>query len=77
MPLCALHHALFDCGVLGLNRDLRIAVSPLYVATSEAGRAVDTLAGQPLLSVRPGQQPVDVVYVDWHTIQVFKGHRAA
>lgn len=74
IALCALHHALFDWGVLGLTADLRITVSPLYVATSESGRAIDALAGQPLLRVRPGRPSVDVVYVDWHTIQVFKRH---
>lgn len=79
IALCSLHHALFDCGVLGLSPDLRVTVSPLYVAISQAGRAIDALAGQPLLNVRPGQPSVDVIYVNWHTIQVFKshGHRAA
>jgi putative restriction endonuclease len=79
IALCSLHHALFDCGVLGLGPDLRVTVSPLYVAASQAGRAIDTLAGQPLRNVRPGQPSVDVIYVNWHTIQVFKsyGHRAA
>jgi putative restriction endonuclease len=79
VALCSLHHALFDCGVLGLSPGLQITVSPLYVATSQAGRAIDALAGQPLLHVRPGQPSVDVIYVNWHTIQVFKshGHQAA
>jgi putative restriction endonuclease len=79
IALCSLHHALFDCGVLGLSPGLRVTVSPLYVATSQAGRAIDALADQPLLNVRPGQPSVDIIYVDWHTIQVFKshGHRAA
>ena len=79
VALCSLHHALFDCGVLGLSPDLQVTVSPLYVATSQAGRAIDALAGQPLLHVRPGQSSVDVIYVNWHTIQVFKshGHQAA
>ena len=74
IALCSLHHALFDCGVLGLNPDMRVTVSPLYVATSQAGRAIDALADQPLLNVRPGQPSVDVIYVTWHTIQVFKSH---
>jgi putative restriction endonuclease len=74
VALCSLHHALFDCGVLGLTPELRITVSPLYVAASEPGRAVDSLAGRPLLPVRPGQPSVDVSYVAWHTVQVFKGH---
>jgi putative restriction endonuclease len=79
VALCSLHHALFDCGVLGLSPDLRVTISPLYVATSQAGQAIDALAGQPLLNVRPGQPSVDVIHVNWHTIQVFKrhGYRAA
>jgi len=28
----------------------------------------------PLLHVRPGQPSVDVMYISWHTIQVFKSH---
>jgi putative restriction endonuclease len=77
--LCSLHHALIDRGVLGLSPGLQIAVSPLYVATSQAGRAIDALAGQPLLHPRPGQPSVDVIHVNWHTIEVFKshGHQAA
>jgi putative restriction endonuclease len=75
LALCALHHALLDLGVLGITADRRIRVSRLYVARSAAGRAVDALAGQPLLASRPGQPSVDVVYVTWHNIQVFKGDR--
>src|SRR5450755_1019801 len=52
-----------DLGVLGLTEDRRIRVSDLYVARSDAGRAVDALAGQPLLASRPGQPAVDIVYV--------------
>ena len=75
LALCALHHALLDLGVLGLTEDRRIRVSDLYVARSDAGRAVDALAGQPLLASRPGQPAVDIVYVSWHSLQVFKrGH---
>jgi putative restriction endonuclease len=73
LALCALHHALLDLGVLGITVDLRIQVSQLYVARSEAGRAIDALAGQPLLASRPGQPSVDLVFVDWHAVQVFKG----
>ncbi len=78
IALCALHHALLDLGVLGLTEDLRVRVSSLYVARSDAGRAVDALAGQPLLTVRPGQAAVDIVHVHWHALQVYKGsHESA
>jgi putative restriction endonuclease len=73
LALCALHHLLLDLGVLGITADLRIQVSRLYVARSDAGRAVDALADKPLLPSRPGQPSVDLVYVSWHNVQVFKG----
>lgn len=77
LALCALHHTLLDLGVLGITEDRHICVSPRYVARSEAGLAIDALAGQPLLASRPGQPAVDAVYVEWHKIQVFKsGHRS-
>jgi putative restriction endonuclease len=49
LALCALHHALFDLGVLGITEGRRIRVSRLYVARNQAGLAVDALADQPLL----------------------------
>jgi len=73
LALCALHHVLLDLGVLGLTADRRICVSGLYVARSDAGKAVDALAGQPLLAACPGQPAVDIAYVSWHNVQVFKG----
>jgi putative restriction endonuclease len=76
LALCALHHALFDLGVLGITKERQIRVSSLYVARNEAGRAVDALAGKPLLIPRPRQPAVDVVYISWHHQQVFKGHHA-
>jgi len=76
LALCALHHTLFDLGVLGITEERQIRVSSLYVARNEVGRAVDALAGKPLLIPRPRQPVVDVVYISWHHQQVFKGHRA-
>ncbi len=73
LALCALHHALFDLGVLGLTAELRIRVSSLYVARSDAGRAVDRLAGQALLAPRPGQAVIEIEHISWHHRQVFKG----
>ena len=77
LALCALHHALFDLGVLGLTAEWRIRVSGLYVARSDAGRAVDQLAGQlagqALIAPRPGQPVVELKHISWHGRQVFKG----
>jgi putative restriction endonuclease len=72
LALCALHHALFDLGVLGITEERRIRVSALYVARNQAGRAVDALAGKPLLTPRPRQPAVDVMHISWHHLQVFK-----
>ena len=72
LALCALHHALFDLGVLGITEDRRIRVSALYVARNQAGQAVDALAGQPLITPRPRQPAVDIVHISWHHLQVFK-----
>ncbi len=77
LALCALHHALLDLGVLGITQDRRILVSRFYVARSEAGRAVDALAGKPLLTPRPHQPVVDIAHIEWHHVQVFKGGHAA
>jgi putative restriction endonuclease len=78
LALCALHHALFDVGALGLTADRCIQVSRRYVTRSDAGRqAVDDLAGRPLLIPRPHQPVVEVDYINWHHRQVFKGMRAA
>jgi putative restriction endonuclease len=77
LAMCALHHALFDLGVLGLTADLRVRVSELYVARSEAGRAVDLLAGRRLAVPRPGKPLLDGVFVSWHDKQVFKYAGAA
>jgi putative restriction endonuclease len=73
LALCALHHALFDLGVLGLTAERRIRVSGRYVARSDAGRAVDRLAGQALIAPRPGQPVVELDHIGWHGRQVFKG----
>jgi putative restriction endonuclease len=66
LALCALHHALFDLGVLGLTAERRIRVSGLYVARSDAGLAVDQLAGQTLIAPRPGQPAVELGHISWH-----------
>ena len=70
--LCELHHALFDLGVLGLTADRTVTVSPLYVARTPAGRAVDELAGRELARPRGSHPVVDLQYIQWHTVQVFK-----
>jgi putative restriction endonuclease len=62
LALCAVHHALFDLGVLGLTAELRIRVSSLYVARSDAGRrVVDDLLGRARGALASGPGSVHVV----------------
>ncbi|WP_181785752.1 phosphorothioated DNA-binding restriction endonuclease [Streptomyces phytophilus] len=72
--LCALHHKLFDKGVLGVGDDQRILVSQRFVGHSPAAREyVVALAGRPLVGPQPGARPVAAAHRDWHIRQVFRG----
>lgn len=72
--LCALHHKLFDKGVLGVGHDQRILVSQRFVGHSPAAREhVIALAGRPLVGPQPGSRPPAAAHRDWHTRQVFHG----
>ncbi len=71
--LCALHHKLFDKGVLGLTHDLTISVSRKFVGrTSTAKEMVFSLAGRPVREPQPGLEHVEPEYIDWHSRQVFR-----
>ncbi|MGO4749938.1 phosphorothioated DNA-binding restriction endonuclease, partial [Streptomyces sp. 2MCAF27] len=72
--LCALHHKLFDKGVLGLDGKRRILVSRQFTGRSEAAQAyVLRLGGRPVLGPRAGSAPVAGEHIDWHMAQVFRG----
>jgi putative restriction endonuclease len=72
LALCALHHKLFDLGVLGLDAGLRVQVSAAFTARTAAGRALYDLDGRPL-TPRPGTSAPAAAHVTWHRRQVFKG----
>jgi len=72
LALCALHHKLFDRGVLGLDDGSRLAVSAHFNARTPAGRAVYELHGQ-VLRPRPGTPLPAPQHVAWHSTEVFKG----
>ena len=76
LALCALHHKLFDLGVLGLDPRLRVLVSATFTARMSAGRAVYGLHGREL-SPRPGTAVPAAIHVSWHAQQVFKGEPLA
>jgi putative restriction endonuclease len=72
--LCALHHKLFDKGVLGVGDGRLIMVSQGFVGRSAAAREqVVALAGRPLLGPQPGAPPIAAAHRSWHTGQVFHG----
>ncbi|MFE9256091.1 phosphorothioated DNA-binding restriction endonuclease [Streptomyces sp. NPDC006879] len=72
--LCALHHKLFDKGVLGVGDGHRVLVSQHFVGRSPAAREqVLALAGRPLIGPQPGVRPVAARHRSWHTSQVFHG----
>lgn len=72
--LCALHHKLFDKGVLGVGDGHLIMVSQGFVGRSAAAREhVVALAGRPLLGPQPGTPPIAAAHRSWHTGQVFHG----
>jgi putative restriction endonuclease len=72
LALCSLHHKLFDLGILGLDRGLRVMVSAMFSGRTQAGRAVYDLHGRGL-SPRPGTTLPAPGHVSWHANQVFKG----
>ncbi|UCM88872.1 phosphorothioated DNA-binding restriction endonuclease [Streptomyces marincola] len=72
LALCALHHRLFDLGVLGLTGDGAIRVSGLYVAGGPAARQVADLEGRELAAPGRGRPRPAGEFVAWHGAQVFK-----
>jgi putative restriction endonuclease len=76
LALCALHHKLFDFGVLGLDGSLRVLVSSAFAARTDAGRAVYGLH-QRMLSPRPGTQVPAPAHISWHREEVFKAEPLA
>ena len=73
IALCALHHVLFDLGVMGLNEDLAIDVSErFYTESSAANGVVRDLKGKPIDRFRKVRSKVSPTNIKWHRTQVFK-----
>ncbi|MEV7287712.1 phosphorothioated DNA-binding restriction endonuclease [Streptomyces sp. NPDC093252] len=83
LSLCALHHKLFDKGVLGMvgagedeaaEGGHRVLVSAAFTGAGEAARRqVLDLAGRALTGPRPGAPAVAAGHRDWHRDKVFRG----
>nr|WP_309237289.1 HNH endonuclease [Actinomadura sp. BRA 177] len=72
--LCALHHRLFDRGVVGLSEERAITVSRKYVGRAATSRSlVLDLAGRAAREPQRGLEPVGPQYIGWHARQVFRG----
>lgn len=76
LALCALHHKLFDRGVLGVDLNLRVTISVAYSARTSAGRAVYSLHDVELRA-RPGTVMPAAEHLEWHRRWVFKGQPLA
>ncbi|PZG14330.1 HNH endonuclease [Nonomuraea aridisoli] len=71
--LCAIHHKLFDKGVVGLTQERTVAVSARFVGRSQASRdMVPALAGRPVRDPQPGLDAVEPDHIGWHSRQVFR-----
>lgn len=71
--LCALHHKLFDKGVLGLTADRRITVSVHYVGRGAAAREqVIALAGRRTSGPQAAYPAIDGRRIAWHAREVFR-----
>lgn len=71
--LCALHHKLFDKGVLGITADRRITVSVHYVGRSTTARTqVTTLAGHQVAQPQNAFPTIDDHHITWHHHEVFR-----
>lgn len=73
LSLCAMHHQLFDRGVLGLTADREVMVSAQFVGRDSAAESmVTSLAGRELLPPRDGKDEVAEPHRSWHEAQVFR-----
>lgn len=73
LALCDIHHALFDRGLLGVDGERRIALSPSFSGRSEAAqRLVRALDGQALREPSSSRNRVDDEHFGWHRQQVFR-----
>lgn len=71
MLLCVMHHRAFDLGMLGLEADRRIKVSPALADGGHGERHFGRLHGEQL-SEPEGIRPPAERYIAWHEKQVYR-----
>ena len=74
--LCPLHHTALDLGLIGLNKQRCVEVSPVVGKGTRVVAEFSRLAGRALIGPVDGAQPVSVVNIDWHARNVFRAHVA-
>lgn len=71
--LCALHHKLFDKGVLGMTADRHVTVSVHYIGRGATARSqVTALAGRPVARPQSAFPAVAAHHIVWHGHEVFR-----
>lgn len=71
--LCALHHKLFDKGVLGIAGDRRVTVSARFVGRGAVAREqVHALSGREISAPQRAYPEIDDRHIAWHARQVFR-----
>ncbi len=70
MALCEMHHRLFDRGLLGINEQRRVIVSPNFSAKDDRSRAL--VLGLELREPRTSPDSVADTHFAWHRQQVFR-----
>jgi putative restriction endonuclease len=71
--LCALHHKLFDKGVLGITDGQQVAVSAHFVGRGQTAESlVLSLTGREVSLPQKGFPPIAPAHACWHTREVFR-----
>ncbi len=74
--LCALHHRALDRGVIGLEPDARIKVSPAVEGNAVVEARIGRFHGERLAAPAGGERPAPQ-FVEWHDRQVFRARKPA
>lgn len=72
IALCKLHHWAFDKGILGIAEDKIIRIADVFVAQSDGGLPLESLANQSL-AVEPRNQVIARRFLEWHIRNVYLG----
>ena len=72
IALCKLHHWAFDKGILGIDEQERICIADVFVAQSDGGLPIESLANR-ALAVPPRDKSVSKKFLDWHLTNVYLG----